>query len=321
MTIGIYKPFKEIMFVDDRLDNAAWSYEMVNIAQIYAERGHNVVILSQNDLHKDTNKVWTQKGIYDWSDKLFNSEYMKTLDRVMIWCGSFELDKYQDEIIQYLRAHTDRLDFFLTDKKLAPMNTNMLGLFDNIYVQGTLSLYSTNDKFGALGELLPYNFKYTKTIDEVIASKEIEFYFGGTERNRLDDFIEYVWRPGHLITTKTAFFNFENRIPRDEFMTTLDKAKYSVVITDVENNELHFISPRPYELYMHDIIAFFDYKYDADKHFDVHQFCIVRNYKEMRQKMNEINNNVNLQKEILEHQRKQITKNIVNGNYVYNMTK
>lgn len=320
MAIGIYKPFKEIMFVDDTLDNAAWSYEIVHIAQIYAERGHNVVILSPNDLSKDP-EPWAKKGIYDGQEMLFNDNVMTELDRVMIWCGSFELDKYQDEIITYLKSYAKRLDFFLTDKKLVPTDTNLLGLFDNIYVQGTLPVYKNDDKFGSLGELLPYKFEWDRTIEESIKLKETEFYFGGTERDRLDDFIEYVWRPGHLITTKTAFFNFENRIPRDEFMSTLDKAKYSVVITDVENNKLHFISPRPYELYMHDIIAFFDYKYDVDNHFDKHPMTIVNSYKDMRQKMNEINANENLYKEILQHQRKQITKDITNGKYVYEMTR
>ncbi len=313
MTIGIYKPFKPLYFIDDTLDTAAWSYEPVNFAKIMAEHGHEVFILSQNDLPTtdyELTRIHSACGTFDVQ-----------LDRIVVWCGSFEFDEFGDEIIEVLRAITPRLDFMLTDYKLVPKDNDRLLLFDTIYVQSTQNIYRQDDKFGALGERLCYDHKYTRTIDEMLDKKNIEFYFGGTERDRLDDFIEYVWRPGHLITTKTAFFNFENRIPRDEFMTTLDSTKYSIVITDVINNEKRFISPRPYELYIHDIVAFFDYKYDADNHFNKHPMTVVHNYKEMRQKMNMINGDEALHREILQHQRQQITKDMISGQYVYEMIK
>jgi hypothetical protein len=321
MTIGIYKPFKPLYFVDDTLDNAAWSYEIVHMSQILADQGHSVYILSENDLNDDESDYFQDKNILDASKMIWDDEQF-VFDRIIIWCGSFQLDKIGDEIIPFFKAHTPRLDFFLTDKKLIPETIEYLYMFDNIYVQSTLPIYTQDDKFGALGELLPYKHEWTRTVDEAIASKTTEFYFGGTERDRLDDFLEYVWRPGHLVTTKSQFLGIENRIDRNKFKETLDTAKYSVVITDVVNNEVHFISPRPYELYMHDIVAFFDYKYDADEHFcSKDDWRRVHNYKELRTKMNYLNENPEYYKQILEHQRAQITQDLIDGSYVYSMTK
>lgn len=319
MTVGIYKPFKPLYFVDDTLDNAAWSYEIVHMSQILVNHGHSVYILSPNDLDKRTENDEHLDGIMDMSKNVLDDNIK--FDRIIIWCGSFALDSLGDDVIPYFRSKTDRLDFFLTDKKLIPTDPELLNLFDTIYVQSTLPVYRQDDKFGALGELLPYNFVYERSIDKSIASKDIEFYFGGTERDRLDDFLEYVWRPGHLVTTKSAFLGIENRIDRNKFKETLDKTKYSIVITDVANNEVHFISPRPYELYMHDIVAFFDYKYDPDEHFCKNDDWLrVHDYKELRQKMNYLNTHPDEYKKILEEQRAQLTEDIINGEFVYSCT-
>ncbi len=323
MKIGIYKPFKKLFFVDDREDNAAWSYEIVNTAKIFVEQGHEIHILSENDLDllaQQPKKIRNQfTGIYDnpnWQDE------EQHFDRILLWCGSFALDQFGDAIINHLRRKTDRLDFMLTDKKLVPDNKLLLMKFDTIYVQATKNIYRPDDKFGALGELLLYKHKFTRTIDQAMNDKGIEFYFGGTERNRLDDYIEYVWRPHQLLTTKSQFFNINNRIARDEFKKTLERAKFSIVITDVENNEMHFISPRPYECYIHDIVAFFDYKYDPDEYFCKHDdYRRVHNFKEMRMKMNEINKDYELHRKILQQQRDAIKPEYISGTYVYEKLK
>jgi hypothetical protein len=316
MKIAIYKPFKKLFFVDDKEDNAAWSYEIVNMSQILRDHGHEVHIISDNDL--DLRKDGQYPGIINH----FPVQSDEKFDRILIWCGSFQLDTFGDEIITMLRKMTERLDFMLTDAKLTPTDPQKLAFFDNIYLQGTKALYTDNDVCGGLSELLLYKFEYPRTLDEAITSKDIEFYFGGTERDRLDDFIEYVWRPGHLITTKTKFFGLENRTPRDEFKKTLDKAKYSVVITDIQNNINHFISPRPYECYIHDIVAFFDYKYDPDEYYcKKDDYRRVHNYKEMRIKMNELNAHPELYRNILALQRDSIKENFVNGEYIYGIIK
>jgi len=317
MNIAIYKPFKKLFFIDDREDNAAWSYEIVNMSQILIDHGHEVFIISESDL----GSIPTQDLLTKYPHLHYYPNAIKDrakFDRILLWCGSFALDKNGQNVINLLKEMTNRLDFALTDAKLVPEDATLFSFFDTIYLQGTRMIYSELDHCGGLSELLLYKFKYPRTLDEAITAKDIEFYFGGTERDRLDDFIEYVWRPGHLITTKTKFFGIENRTPRDEFKKTLDRTKYSVVITDIENNKNAFISPRPYECYIHDIVAFFDYKYDPDEYYCKHDdYRRVHNYKEMRIKMNELNSNPELYRNILAMQRSYIREDFVNGEYIY----
>lgn len=314
-TIGIYKPFKQVFFVDDTEDNAAWSFEVVNVAKIFAERGHKVIMLSETDLDKVTenqfqNITYSKPG-----------EHWPMCDRIIVFSGSFTLSEQDKMIIPMLRTFTDRLDFLFTDYRLLPADLKHLKMFDNIYTQATkhLDILPEYDKYGGVSEFLTYQHKYNKTLDEVIAQKDIEFYFGGTERGRLDDFIEYIWRPGHKITTKTAFFDINNRVTRQEYMDLLDRAKFSITIADVDYNDNHFITPRPYENYIHDIIGFVDSKFDPDEHHYSHDHYLrVSNYKEMREKMNEINNNPELYKTLLQEQRNKIKPAFISGEYVYN---
>ena len=297
MKIGIYKPFKKTLFFDDSQDVAAWSYEIVNIAKIFAEREYEIYLLSENDLNEyDENK----KIENIQSTLLENLSTNEKFDRIFIWCGSFELDKIGSKVIEILREKTTRLDFFLTDRKLTP-DEKYLQMFDHIYLQGTKKIFTEDkDIIESTSELVLYKHEFKTSLEKSSNKKDIEFYFGGTERERLDDFIEYVWRPGHLITTKSKFFNIENRVERQEFLSNLDRTKYSVVITDVKNNEEHFISPRPYECYIHDIIPFFDFKYDPDEYYcSKDDFRRVKNYKEMREKMNFLNNTISKYRQIL----------------------
>lgn len=316
MRIGIYKPFKEVFFNDDANDVAAWSYEVVNTAKIFAERGHEIVILSETDLKEGQYQNISVKLVKDF---LENEKF----DRILLWSGSFQFDKYGDNIITILRKHTNRLDFVLTDKLLMPVDHSSLEKVDHIYIQGTKKLFKESDVTESTSELVLYKHTYTRTIEEAIRDKNIEFYFGGTERDRLDDYIEYVWRPEHVITTKSKFFNIENRVSRDVFMDYLDRAKYSVVITDIQNNRDHFISPRPYECYIHDIIPFFDHKYDPDGYYcSTDDFRRVHSYKEMREKMNYLNEHQEEYRKILEEQR-QIVSNLqfVSGEHIYQKLK
>jgi hypothetical protein len=309
MKIGLYKPFKKLYFIDDSADNAAWSYELVNFSKIFAERGHEIHVLSDNDLDDRFKNI---KNMYKKGEDKY--------DRIVIWCGSFDLEPAGDMVINVMRDHTDRLDFMLTDFALTPKHlVNWSYLFDNVYIQGTKLIFTDDDKLNGLSELILYKHEYKKTVEDSIAQKHIEFYFGGTERDRLDDFLEYVWRPGHIITTKSKFLGIENRIDRNAFKDTLDKTKYSIVITDVVNNREHFVSPRPYELYIHDIIAFFDSKYDPDGYFcPLDDWRRVHSYKEMREKMNTLNNDLSRYTYFINKQRQEATrKEFVSGDYVY----
>jgi hypothetical protein len=312
MKVGIYKPFKKVFFHDDKEDNAAWSYEVVHVAKILAERGDEVYMLSETDL-KD--------GVFERIHPGSAEEVGMKYDRIIIWSGSFQLDKYKDEIIPMLAARTPRLDFMLTDLRLVPENKELYRLFNNIYTQATdiiPGIPTDKQWYGGVAEFLPYKHEYKRSVEEAMEAKDTEFYFGGTERGRLMDFIEYVWRPGHVITTKTAFFRLENRCGRDDYMKLLEGTRFSIVIADVLYNENHFITPRPFEYYMHDIVCFVDNKYDPDFHLIPEDSWLrVHNYKELREKMNELIVNPALHRQWLLWGREQITPALTSGDYVY----
>lgn len=309
MKIGIYKPFKKVFFHDDKEDNAAWSYEIVHVAKILAERGHEIYMLSETDL---------QDGIFE---NIRVGTLDERYDRIILWSGTFKSDVHGEGIIQKLRALTDRFDFMLTDLRLVPEDKQLYDMFDKIYTQATAvipGIPAEKQIYGGVAQFLPYKHEWKLSVDESIKKKFTEFYFGGTERGRLDDFIEYVWRPYHVITTKTAFFGLDNRCTRQEYMVLLDSAKFSIVIADVEYNQNHFVTPRPYEHFMHDIVGFVDHKFDPDGTIiPLDSFLRVKNYKEMREKIAFLSRSPEEYKNIIEWGRAQIKPEHISGDYVY----
>jgi hypothetical protein len=314
MKIGIYKPFKKIFFYKNNIDDCGWSFEIVNTAKIFAERNHQVYLLSDNDLNTKKTNI---KNIF--SNVITNVDKIDTYDRIIIWCGSFNLDKYNDNIIDILRQKTKRLDFFLPDRLLVPTDLKKIKLFDNVYLPGTKQIFSKKDHIKQTTEIILYGYQFKKSINTSLKQKKIEFYYGGSERNRLMDYLEYIWRPDHLIHTKSTFLNISNRVSRDICHSTLQLSKYSIILGSEQENTEHFLTSRPYEYYMHDVIAFFDHKYDPDEYYCKHSdFRRVHNYKEMKEKINILNKNKKLYIKIIQQQRKSILKKYINGNHIYN---
>lgn len=306
MSIAIFKPYKQVFFHNDNEDTAAWSYEVVNLAKILARNGHRVYIISETDLIDMT------------FENIFVGDINSHYSRIIIFGGTFAEDKYDEAIIEKLSKQTKRLDFVLSDLALTPQNINSYKYFTNIYTMASQPISNIGGTYGGLAELRLYDIVLPKEIPE----KTIEFYFGGTERKRLDDFLEYVWRPGHVVTTKSKFLGIENRVTRSEFLKLLSSAKYSICIADEICNINHFMSPRPYELFCHDIIAFTDSKFDIDgKIIPKDSWLRVKNYKELREKMNELNANKEKYNEIIKWQRSQLTEDKINGDFVYNLIK
>lgn len=311
MNIGIYKPFKKVFFHDDKEDNAAWSYEVVHTAKILAGKGHKVYILSETDL---------VDGVFD---NIFVGSMDNTYDRIILWSGTFSLDKYGEDVIPKLSAMTPRFDFMLTDLRLVPENKTMYNLFDHIYTQATRpipGIPAEKQSYGGVAEFLPYKHHYNVTVEESLLLKKTAFYFGGTERGRLMDFLEYVWRPNHVVTTKSAFLGLENRVTRDQYMSLLDDTTFSIVIADVDYNDNYFITPRPYEYYIHDIVCFTDNKFDKDgKLIPLDSWLRVNNFKEMKEKINYLEANPAEHIKWVAWGRSQITPEHVSGDYVYDL--
>jgi len=118
--------------------------------------------------------------------------------------------------------------------------------------------------------------------------KDIDIIFGGTERNRTIDFLEYVWRPDVTFYGKAPTVNFEdNRLPANEFLKVLERAKFSPVIADPTYNKNGFVTQRFYECISSNIVPFVDAKYDRFEKLISHDdWKRVSSYKQMREKIN-----------------------------------
>lgn len=317
MKIGVYKPFKKVFFGDDSQDTAAWSYEVANMAKIFARRGHDVVMLSDTDLK---NGQFERISVPDpiFTGKFAHIDGAGKLDRILLFSGVFEKDIHGPGVIDLLRKNTDRLDFVLTDLRLLPPSV-YFGMFDNVYTQATSPLEGIGGVYGGIAELRCLDHKF-ESVTESLRKKKAShrFYFGGTERGRLDDFLEYVWRPGHVITGKSDTLGFDTRVDRKEYLDNLAKAKFSVVIADVDYNKNRFITPRHYENIQHDVISFVDREFDQDVRLvDMTDWRRVDDYTEMHGKMKELDGDFNRYMQLLLRQRQEIRPEFVDGSYVY----
>lgn len=295
MKIGIYKPCKKVYFYENVEDHAGWSFEVVNFAKIFADRGHDVYILSDTDLVDNE-----LPHIYH-KDLSLDDDY----DYIFMFCGVFNI--FDISVSHDITTRAENVCYIYTDYNLTP---NDISLYDCCYTQS--KRYGT---YAALEQLVVYH----ANIVNDNYKKDIQFYFGGTERDRLDDYLEYIWRPGHLIHGKSKFLDFNNYIPYSEHVETMRRTKYSIVIADVTYNQFGWVTPRYYENILNNIICFVDHKYDKDNLLSLPatDFRRVSNYKELREKIKILEENPQMYKEILCRQQKEITPAMLSGENIY----
>jgi len=299
MKIGLYKPYVQVYFKENTADHAGWSFEVVNLAKILAKNGHTVDILSDTDL-----------TFFDYANILpaplssisSNCKY----DRIFAFCGTMN-DAVHHDILK-CRGLTDRFDLIYTDYKLKPFAYN---IFDRIYTQ-TKNVYA----YGALEKLVLFDSKFI----EKNAVKDIEFYFGGTERDRLYDIIEYIWRPEVTWHGKSQFFQKNDYISYSENYSLIKRAKYSIVIMDSAYNNVGWVTPRYYENILNDVICFVDNKCDRNNMLVTkHDYRRVGSYFELRDKIKQIDASPLKRESILEKQRQEILPEYLDGSYIYNL--
>jgi hypothetical protein len=317
--IGIYKPFKAISFSGSNSETAAWSYEVVNLFDMLKNKGHDVKMLSECDrpeLYGD--------GIY------INGQWQHTdikYDTIIIVGGSFDLNaQSENEVIGALRARCRELVLLVTDQKLIPSNVSSWRHFNRVLTQSTkaeiirdnngwiddsILVGANNVSRSFTEELVLYNFKNEP---RNYTLKNSEFYFGGGERGRTKSFFEYVYRPGHNLNIKSTSLGIDNRVSFATHTKMLADAKYTIVIADELYNKTGFLTPRQYEAWMVDTIAFVEKDYDPqNKIYPANSFLRVSSYLEMRKKIQELNNNLEKMKSIIDWQRSQITPEMVTG--------
>ena len=260
MNIGIYKPGKCVYFYETEFDHASWSIEVTQIAKLFVSKGHHVIMLSDTDL--------------------IPSEHLTTvidrpIDRIYVFNGV----GLTDDILEGLKRYTSDIRLIVTDLKLIPTN---LTPYSHIYTQSK-QLY----EYGAIQEGILFGVKQP----EYGPFKDINIYFGGTERNRLNDCIEYLWRPDVIWKGKSEFFGFNNYIPYHEHINMLKRTKYTIIIGDESYNSIGFVTPRFYECALYGVIPFVDTKFDPNELILPHgHFLRVSSYREMMQKIDKLNN-------------------------------
>ena len=311
----------EVYFHDDRNDMSAVSYEVTHLSRILAKNGHKVGIMTPTDL---------KEGAYDdlYKGRIYKAKPTDEFDRIILFSGSFPLCKHGSAtIIPELRNQTKRLDFLLTDLRLEP-DRQYYKHFDNIYTQSTkkggldfLNELGYKNAYGGVSEFLPFEHKWKHdNVEDVLKDKDVHYYFGGTERDRLKEYLEYVWRPDCTYTGRSPTLGFNNRVTRDVFMDYLDRAKHSVCFADESYNKNHFVLPRFYENIMHDIICFCSNTFDPDEHMiGKYDWRRVTNYMELREKMKELDDDEDNYLALLRRQRKELKPEYINGDYVYEM--
>lgn len=286
MKIGIYKPVKKVFFYDNVEDHAGWSIEVVNIAKIIAQY-HDVYIISPTDyVEGSLPNIYLGKELYYDRIFMFNSLTISA------------------EEIKQVKVMTNRLDLLVTDLNLMPHN---IELFDNIYTQ--------SDKLFTYGYLEEnYLFK-AKFLDK---SKTIDYYFGGTERKRLVDILEYVYRPNCIWKGKSAFLGKLDYVSFAEHSALMSQSKYSVVIGDETYNQCGFVTPRYYECLLAGVLPFVDTKYDPDELIISNgNFLRVSSYQELMIKMKACNDDDGFRQYLLQHAIKQITHEQLTGKNIY----
>lgn len=289
MNIGIYKFGKPIYFHDNEEDTRSWSIEITQIAQIFAHHGHGVYMLGQTDL-----KEGDFEHIHPFVDMKF--------DR--IYCFNGPTLKIEQDMEELGRRSKD-IRLIITDLDLIPEG---LEGFKKIYSQSPeLHTYAPIHEGIMFGGIPEYQ------------DKTVKYYFGGVERDRLNDILEYVYRPDCVWKGKSKFLGFKNMVPYKEHIKLLSSATSTIVIGDERYNKIGFVTPRYFEAIKLGTIAFVDGKFDPhEKIVSKDDWRRVSSYKELRQKQNELLNNPFWLKRLVALQYQEITENRKKGTDLYN---
>ena len=310
MEIGIYKPGKKIFFYKNEEDHASWSIEITSIIKMFAEHGDNVYILSDSIQNSIPN---VQQAV---------TPDIK-LDKVIVYCGVFNKDINLFATLK--KTYECPIEIIVTDLAITPEN---ISAYDTIYLETNnsyayfkdhTSLDMVETTYLPIGKNILIGFdRNSIDIDKVIANKSIQYYFGGTEKNRLNDYIEYVYRPECISYGKSAFFSYKNYIPYHEHLQMMDRAKYSIVIGDEKYNKIGMVTPRYYECIIHGVIAFVDSKFDPDELYIKHDdFRRVKSFKDLYTKMKILDENQQLYRSILARQYSEISEDDCKGESIY----
>lgn len=274
MKIGIMKPGKKIYFYENTEDHAAWSQEIIDIIRLFEKHGHDVKILSETD-----------NPDYGYDDTF--------LDKVYVFNGVWQDD--EEQVIKQMKERLLFEDAFFICSDMRLMTTHP-ELYNKIFTQSK-RLYT----YGAIQEHQLMNLTEAQS---QIEEKTIPYYFGGTERGRSKDFMEYIFQPGCIWSGKSETLKLNAYIPHHIHINNLKKTKTTIVIADETYNEIGFVNDRYYECAKYDVICFMDSKVDPDELImSKDDWRRVHSYSELKAKQQELNENEDLYHDVLNRQR------------------
>jgi hypothetical protein len=145
--------------------------------------------------------------------------------------------------------------------------------------------------------------------------KEKIIYYGTFRKYRILDMLDYNGLDYTISTSKKNQHKYKasgieakfiDRLKWDKNNETLFHFKYSIYFEDVHtHNNFAFMANRYYECIMCDVLMFFDYRcintIDKSK-YNIPKYLIVKNAKEMKLKVNELNHNDGLYNDLLNEQ-------------------
>lgn len=246
MKIGLYK----IGYVEKDIDKNGACLELKMLRELFWQVGDDVV------------------AIKDFTDEQFDVIYV---------LNGVGLDEHRK--LQSLRNITKKLNFILTDIRLKPQECH-IKLFDNIYTQTSERLFNGDhlEFYNGIPELALYG----KIEHNDFENKDIDFIFGGSAKNRVED-IEYYIEPfvyQHGLKTKLLLKHksIDDRVDIAEYHNLLARSKFSLIIAEKECNDVGFITWRFYENLAKGVISFFDHKFDKHNLIDKKgfEFLVVR---------------------------------------------
>lgn len=246
MNIGIYKPTKKILF-DDKEDTSSWSLELVNLAKIFAEHGHQVYILSETDYKNNIKNIFNSPS--EIPDKFF--------DIIFLSNGKMDSKIYtENKLVEFLNSKCYDLILLETDLTLS-LDNHTLSKYKLIFSQS-----KHRGIYAHLEKLCLYKHKLYKNNFKQRTKSGI---FIGHERDRKNKIFEYVVRPNMKWFGKSLSLNLNTKIGKNDVDKSLSKYLYTIVISGDIQNAMCFVSQRYFENCAAGIINFVDYEYDRDE--------------------------------------------------------
>lgn len=278
--------------------------EIKNVINLLVDNNHDV------DLYTDRENVK--------SDKVGVFNLQKKYDVALVFNGPIKSKQMEEKKLMHLVRCSEDVRYVLTDMRLI-LPKDLQIYFNKTLTQSFQNIDEiiTDQSYNGMPQSILYgNKEKYKNINKEDKDKG-KMIFGGTERNRTDDFIEYIYRPNIEFYGKSPTLGLEdNRLPVDRYMRKLEKAQFTIVIADKKYNDNNFITQRFYEAILNKIVPFIDSKYDKGNYIiDNNSFLRVSSYKEMILKANAIKSNKNLYEAYLKYLEKYAKEEYFSGKY------